>query len=236
MTVTQPYGGNGTVAADGAVSFGVVSTETGSCTFSGTLEVSGGSSTGSGTWVCPNVPYVGSASGTWNAQRVSTLYVTGGPLVGQAVELATAEEVEPLLDVATAHRAAVTASAVEPIEPVQLVVMDLPGGLLGMASSNTIYLDSTAAGYGWFVDRTPEEAEEFQRVPDARRLTAAADGPAAGHVDLLTVLAHELGHLWGLDDLDPQAFPDDLMAATLAPGVRRVPWAAAVDAALFCEG
>ena len=34
---------------------------------------------------------------------------------------------------------------------------------------------------------------------------------------------HEMGHLLGFADLDPEEEPHDLMAATLAPGVRRVP-------------
>jgi hypothetical protein len=34
---------------------------------------------------------------------------------------------------------------------------------------------------------------------------------------------HELGHVLGLSDLDPQATPHDLLTTTLAPGVRRLP-------------
>jgi len=40
-------------------------------------------------------------------------------------------------------------------------------------------------------------------------------------MDLLTVVEHELGHQLGLDDVDPAAHPADLMASTLATGVRR---------------
>jgi hypothetical protein len=36
-------------------------------------------------------------------------------------------------------------------------------------------------------------------------------------------LAHELGHLLGLDDLDPVDRAHDLMSARLSPGVRRMP-------------
>jgi hypothetical protein len=41
-----------------------------------------------------------------------------------------------------------------------------------------------------------------------------------GQMDLLTVLAHELGHVIGRGDLDPHAH--DIMAGELAPGVREV--------------
>jgi hypothetical protein len=48
-------------------------------------------------------------------------------------------------------------------------------------------------------------------------------------MDLLTVLAHELGHLLGLEDLDAHEHEDDLMAALLAPGIRRTSATAAID-------
>jgi hypothetical protein len=42
-------------------------------------------------------------------------------------------------------------------------------------------------------------------------------------MDLLTVLAHELAHLLGHEDLDPVTHAHDLMAATLGTGIRRLP-------------
>ena len=38
-------------------------------------------------------------------------------------------------------------------------------------------------------------------------------------MDLLTVIMHELGHALGFQ----HAAPDDIMGATLAPGVRKLP-------------
>ncbi len=52
---------------------------------------------------------------------------------------------------------------------------------------------------------------------------ALGDGPAAGRMDLLTVLLHELGHIAGLDDLDAASIPDGLMTELLSAGVRRLP-------------
>jgi Zn-dependent protease with chaperone function len=46
-------------------------------------------------------------------------------------------------------------------------------------------------------------------------------------MDLLTVVAHELGHIAGLDDLAVQ--PGSLMSSTLSAGVRHTAWSAAVD-------
>ncbi len=42
-------------------------------------------------------------------------------------------------------------------------------------------------------------------------------------MDLLTVVMHEIGHVLGYGDLDPAAASGDLMSATLAEGVRRLP-------------
>jgi hypothetical protein len=97
---------------------------------------------------------------------------------------------------------------------VQVVIADLPGDLLGLASSstNTIWLDADAAGYGWFADATPWDDDEFD------------DEPAVGmadRMDALSVIFHELGHLLGLADMDALLHPDDPMADVLAAGVRR---------------
>jgi hypothetical protein len=62
------------------------------------------------------------------------------------------------------------------------------------------------------------------------------DGSRASNgIDLLTVLAHELGHVLGLDDLDADVYADDIMADTLPLGTRRLPWTEAVDR-VFVEG
>jgi hypothetical protein len=82
----------------------------------------------------------------------------------------------------------------------QFLVANLPGRYLGLTQENTVRIDATAAGRGWSVD--------------------PAAAPAAGRMDLLTVVLHEMGHLQGRDDV-PADGGDDLMADTLATGVRR---------------
>ena len=77
---------------------------------------------------------------------------------------------------------------------------------------------------GWFVDATPGGDEEFA-LRDGR-LQAIDASLADERVDLLTVVAHELGHVLGLDDLDAG---EELMAGALSPGVRRLPTDSILD-------
>ena len=65
----------------------------------------------------------------------------------------------------------------------------------------------------------------------ADSLSAISDGPAAAKIDLLSALMHELGHVAGLD----HDTLDDLMADTLAPGIRRTVTSAEVDRILANE-
>jgi hypothetical protein len=93
--------------------------------------------------------------------------------------------------------------------------------VVGNTSGKTITLDTTAAGFGWYIDPTPLQDVEFQHMAQSTNLAAWAGSPVAGHMDLLTVVAHELGHVLGYPDLT--SGPDTLMTQDLAAGVRRLP-------------
>src|SRR5262249_46227231 len=91
------------------------------------------------------------------------------------------------------------ATGLDPQQPrnlanVAVYVDNLPRAELGFTSGGSIWIDRTAAGWGWSVNG------------------------ALGGMDLTTVLAHELGHVLGFEHSDAGA-----MEATLAPGVQRVP-------------
>jgi hypothetical protein len=102
---------------------------------------------------------------------------------------------------------------------VRVVIGDLPGSYLGEAKGNTVYIDASAAGYGWFVDPTPAADEEFA-ASAGKQPSRAIDPRAVDQIDLLTVVEHELGHVAGFADLD--ALADTLMSGVLGVGVRRL--------------
>jgi hypothetical protein len=71
------------------------------------------------------------------------------------------------------------------------------------------------------VDETPGDDLEFGLSLSDLEKVALETSPAFGRMDLLTVVMHELGHVIGHDDLDPDA--GDLMSATLYSGKRVAP-------------
>ena len=96
---------------------------------------------------------------------------------------------------------------------ITVTVADLPDGVLGRATvierasdgtvlTGLITVDRDADGAGWFVDTTPETNEEFLSGKGSTALTASEGSDAWGRYDLLTFLAHEVGHLLGIDGDD----------------------------------
>lgn len=162
----------------------------------------------------------------------------GSPLVAAAGEVQSSavneqlsiDAVMPVLNEAIGRwiEAGIDPPGAELLSTVDVQIVDLGGSQLGRASGNRILLDINAAGHGWFVDPSLDDDDEFTQLA-TDGLLANADSDAAGRIDLLTVLAHELGHVMGLPDL---ANDDDaVMTESLAEGVRRLPTAAEADAA-----
>ena len=145
-------------------------------------------------------------------ERLSPLLVgaEAGAASGQVrmIEAVPAEAISQ----AIASWAAADADAASGLRDVRVLVDDLPDGVLGLASwaTSTIWVDADAAGYGWRLD-----------TGDLARGSVRASFPNPG-MDLLTVLAHEFGHVLGLPDVDPDTHSEALMSATLPAGVRRL--------------
>ncbi|WP_374353198.1 hypothetical protein [Chitinimonas sp.] len=90
----------------------------------------------------------------------------------------------------------------------------------GVTEGNQITLSEDGAGWGWHVDPNPLDSSEFLPTASATEFKAADGSPAAGKLDLLIVLIHELGHVLGMPDT---ASADDSMGGYLTPGLRRLP-------------
>ena len=88
-------------------------------------------------------------------------------------------------------------------------VADLPGNLLGATMDGKILIDRDAAGFGWFVDPTPGDDEEFT-LDGLGSLVARQNTAADGRADLLTTVMHELGHVLGYNHAD-EGLMDDLL-------------------------
>ena len=195
----------------------------------------------------PNSGYAGEDSFTYQAsdgQAMSSLAavtihvaaapqqnlrLAGGFVAPVATQSLTTLELSALTAEGLARWELVAPNAIGRLGPVTASIHDLPGSVLGSAQGSHIAVDANAAGRGWFVDPTPASDSEFL-LGSGSSLTAQPGSAAAQGVDLLTVVMHEIGHLLGLNDKDPTAYPEDLMASELSSGVRKLPEAVAIDA------
>ncbi|WP_050631998.1 beta strand repeat-containing protein [Bradyrhizobium viridifuturi] len=142
----------------------------------------------------------------------------------------TQTELNSVVSTAIAQWAAVGASASQLaiMKAVTFSVATLGGSVVSAESNGHITIDASAAGHGWFVDPTPSDNFEFAHAATATDLFADPTSAAAGHLDLLTAVSHELGHVIGLADDTTPSHAGDLMYINLTDGERRLP--SAVDA------
>ena len=137
----------------------------------------------------------------------------------------TQAELDSVVAAAIAQWAHAGASAAQlaMLSAITFSVADLAGNTIGEQTPGHITIDTDAAGHGWFVDPTPNDNSEFTHAQNAAGTDLLTDpsNAAAGHLDLLTTVAHEMGHELGLPDTNAPA--DDLMYINLVDGERRLP-------------
>ena len=114
-----------------------------------------------------------------------------------------------------------SAAQIAALDAIEYRIEDLDDGHIAAVTGSVVVIDPDANAFGWFVDKTSANDEEFERS-SATLLTADA-GDAAGGIDLLTVLMHEQGHVLGLADLS--APEQALMYQYVQEGQRRLPLA-----------
>ena len=137
------------------------------------------------------------------------------PAIVNAASISPSDVIPALMAVRSRWRAAGrTVQELGKLDTLSIEITDLPGAMLAETRGSSIAIDRTAAGWGWFVDPTPFDDREF----DAGTASAAA----AGRIDLLTTLVHEMLHGLGYPDLDPSLHPHDVMAGSLPRGTRRL--------------
>jgi hypothetical protein len=148
------------------------------------------------------------------------LHAAGGQGLGS--EGLTDEQLAPIVEAAVRRLVDVglTETQLGILSETQIQVDVLSNAIIGTAADRCIVIDPDAAGHGWFLDATPDDDVEFETAASDTELRAVT-GAAAGRMDLLTVVMHEMGHVLGLghDHNDPNS----LMAEQLSPGTRRLP-------------
>ena len=150
----------------------------------------------------------------------------------------TQAELQPIVSAAIARyaEAGLNAKDLALLRSVTFQITDLRSqGLLGDTpiGGHVVTLDSTGAGYGWYIDATPNDDNGFVVSDVASTQLNATSSAAIGHYDLLTVVMHELGHVLGEADVANASAPGNLMDMTLSLGVRRLPTG---DTAVFTAG
>jgi hypothetical protein len=183
-------------------------------TLTGTHQGSSVALTGGGGFVIAwSGNGVGDDSGVFLQRYSSTspLQAQGGARSTPAAVPLTTQQLRPIIDEAIRRwgQAGVAPALVASLRLADVRIADLPGAELGRAWDHTIWIDPTAAGWGWFVDPTPRDDSEFVRPGDQGE---------QGRMDLLTAVMHEMGHLLGFEHTD-----GGLMAESLAIGTRENP-------------
>jgi VCBS repeat-containing protein len=187
----------------------------------GTTQDTGSDSTGTGTTASDQGATGSTADSTTTTtpsgqDATETANVNGGVLTQADLDAVVAAALQRW------EATGLSAEQVAYLQSVNFSIADLGGMSLGAATNGHVTIDTNAAGHGWFIDPTPLGDSEFS-VNDAGALYTTPDQAAAGHVDLLTTVMHEMGHELGLSDTYATAAAADVMYGYIVDGERRLP-------------
>jgi hypothetical protein len=137
----------------------------------------------------------------------------------------TQAELNKVVAAAIANWAAAGLSSdkIAALEHVTYDVANITPGWLGQSTPGHVTIDASADGHGWFVDPTPQDNSEFAHQVSATNLATDPTTDAAGHIDLLSTVMHEMGEQLGLSDVFAPSAQGSLMFAFLADGERVLP-------------
>jgi hypothetical protein len=155
-----------------------------------------------------------------------------------AKEMLTRDQLELLVAEAVARWEAtgLTPEQSRILHGLHFEIADLATLHLGQAQGNSISISAHAADQEWFIDPTPSDDAEFSCVAVATRRSAQNGDAAAGRVDLLSTLMHEMGHTLGLADRYDLSERDSVMFGYLGNGERRLPTKAEASSAKVFTG
>ena len=161
--------------------------------------------------------YASNWSGTKTVEQIlgggnlvvrNALLLAGSVKSGTGVTTLTAEQLNPILTAAE-KRWVLAGQSMASFADLDVQIAELPDNQLAITTGQTVIIDTNAAGRGWFIDTTSGDDKEFNK---------AGKAPKMKQVDLLTTVAHELGHVLGRDHA-----VGGVMAEALTPGTRRMP-------------
>ena len=156
--------------------------------------------------------------GNWSVPLVTVTGLATNPVAAEALSRDQLDStVAAAIDILAGT--GLTLAELAALQSVEFQIANLTGTRLGLAFGNTVVIDQDAANYGWFVDETPSEHDEFA-FATSQGLAAAGESAASGKLDLLTAVLHELGHILGHAHDDTTA---EIMNGQLLPGIRRLP-------------
>jgi hypothetical protein len=99
----------------------------------------------------------------------------------------------------------------------------LAKGNLGNSVIGAFAISPNADGNGWYIGTDKDSYAQFNHILSSGRMLTSPSKIAAGRMDLLTCILHEMGHILGLKDLNKKSDRNNIMYGKLPVGERRLP-------------